>query len=149
MTCVFCVASVIFVQNVYHAIMYQPASIHLRERDCRSSLRRRITTLTPFHLSEGYPLIQLSYQISSIQILTYRLEKRHEATYISNLRTYRFHLKCPIPKLQVSVSETPPSDACVEGHQDLSLPIFAGSHWRPLSEILRTAVKMIKGIQTS
>ena len=76
-------------------------------------------------------------------------KKRHEATYISNLRTYRFHLKCPEPKLQVSVSETPPSDACVEGHQDLSLPIFAGSHWRPLSEILRTAVKMMKGIQTS
>ena len=45
------------------------------------------------------------------------------------------------PKLQVSVFETPPSDTCVEGHQDLSLPIFAGSHWRPLSEILRTAVK--------
>lgn len=136
-------------QHVYYAIMYQPASIHLRERDCRSSLRRRVTALTPFHLSQGYPLIPLSNQISSIQIRTYRLEKRHEATYISNLRHISFPPKVTKPKLQVSVSETPPSDACVEGHQDLSLPIFAGSHWRPLSEILRTAVKMMKGIQTS
>lgn len=76
-------------------------------------------------------------------------KKRHEATYISNLRHFSFRPKVTKPKLQVSVSETPPSDACVEGHQDLSLPIFAGSHWRPLSEILRIAVKMMKGIQTS
>lgn len=82
-----------------HAIMHQPASIHLRERDCRSSLRRRVTALAPFHLSQGYPLIQLSYQISSIQILTDRSKTLQPKKVIMKppipltCATYPFHLK--------------------------------------------------------